>query len=57
MKKIENWEKITPFRYYITPLMSSVTKVRTDLLKMHTDGVLLIKYIVELNTELKEDTI
>lgn len=57
MRKIPNWEKIKPFWYFITPLMTAITKVRKDLLKMHADGVLLIKYVVEENEELKKDVI
>jgi hypothetical protein len=57
MRKIKDWEKIKPFWYFVTPLNNSITKVRNDLLKMHTDGVLMIKYIIEENTDLKKDTI
>lgn len=57
MSKIPNWKKIKPFWYFVTPLMNSVTKVRKDLLKMHEDGHLLIKYTVENNEELKKDVI
>lgn len=57
MDKIANWKTIKPFWYFITPLMLSVSKVRADLLKMHADGVLMIKYIVEDNDELKKDVI
>lgn len=31
--------------------------MRQDLLKMHKDGVLLIKYVVEENEELKKNVI
>ena len=57
MRKIKDWDKIKPFWYFVTPLNNSITKVRNDLLKMHTDGVLMIKYIIEENTDLKKDTI
>jgi len=33
----------------------AIKKARTNLLKMHADGVLYIKYIIENNTELKND--
>lgn len=57
MQKIPNWLTIKPFWYFVTPLNNSITKVRKDLLKMHSDGVLMIKYIVEENAELKKDVI
>jgi len=37
--------------------MDKINKVRKDLLKMHSDGVLMIRYIVEDNVELKKDVI
>jgi hypothetical protein len=48
---------VKPFWYFITPLMDSTNKVRKDLLKMHADGVLMIKYIIEENEELRKDVI
>ena len=57
MQKIPDWQVIKPFWYFITPLNDCITKVRKDLLKMHADGVLMIKYIIEENEELKKDVI
>ena len=57
MQKIKDWQVIKPFWYFITPLNNAILKVRKDLLKMHADGVLMIKYIVEDNEELKKDVI
>jgi hypothetical protein len=55
--KIENWEKIVPFKQYLDPLDKALTIVRNRLLKMEKEGVLYIKYIVENNTELQEEVI
>jgi hypothetical protein len=57
ISKIDNWEKIVPFWYFITPLHNSITKVRKALLDMNTAGVLFIKYIIEDNEGLKKDVI
>ena len=51
--KIEDWKNIAPFKHYLTPLEDAITKVRKNLLKMHKDGVLRIKYEVEKNTQLQ----
>jgi hypothetical protein len=45
--KIPNWKQITPFAYYLNPLNDAITVVRKSLLKMHENGPLLIKYIIE----------
>lgn len=50
--KIENWKQINPFKHYLTPLETSIKVLRTSLLKMHKDGPLRIKYIIEKNEEL-----
>lgn len=47
--KIENWRGIRPFEFYLTPLHQKITTVRNTLLKMHKDGHLRIKYIIENN--------
>jgi len=52
--KIKDWKVITPFRYYLTPLQMALDKVRKELIRMNTVGHLLIKYIVEDNTELQD---
>jgi len=57
MQKIEDWKTIKPFWYFITPLMDAINKVRKDLLTMHTNGPLMIKYIIELNVDLKKNVI
>ena len=57
MQKIPKWQVIKPFWYFVTPLNNSIGKVRKDLLKMQSDGVLMIKYIIEENDELKKDVI
>ena len=45
--KIHDWKNIRPFDYYLTPMDNAITKVRTSLLKMHKDGHLFIKYVIE----------
>ena len=55
--KIENWKQIPPYNYYLTPLEANIKVVRTTLIKMHKDGPLMIKYIIEDNEQLKEQTI
>jgi len=37
--------------------MDAINKVRKDLLTMHTNGPLMIKYIIELNVDLKKNVI
>ena len=54
--KIENWEKIPPFAFYMTPLKDSITKVRKTMLKMREMGHLRMKYIIEDNEELQDQT-
>lgn len=54
--KIENWKKIAAFNYYLTPLETNIRTVRNTLIQMHKDGHLRIKYIIENNTELQEQT-
>ena len=55
--KIEKWQMIPPFKYYLMPLMKSIEKLRKNLLQMEKDGVLMIKYVIEDNKELQDDTI
>ena len=50
--KIEKWKECVPFAYYLNPLNDNITVVRKTLLDMHKKGHLLIKYVVEHNTEL-----
>ena len=50
--KIQNWKKIVPFEFYLTPLQKSLKDVRDELSKLEKDGVLLVKYIVENNEDL-----
>jgi len=53
--KIEDWNNIKPFWYFLTPLLQSINVVRATLAKMHKDGHLHIKYIVEDNTGLLKE--
>jgi hypothetical protein len=55
--KIEKWQEVAPFRFYLTPLQKSIEKVRKNLLQMEKDGHLRIKYVIEENHELQNDTI
>jgi hypothetical protein len=48
---------VPPFRYYLMPLQKSIDKLRKNLLQMGKDGHLRIKYVIEDNKELQEDTI
>lgn len=47
-----NWKNETPLAFYLTPLQDSLKDVRECLLKMHSEGPLHCKYIVENNEEL-----
>jgi len=55
--KTENWREIPPLAFYFTPLHDAIVDVRSWLIKMNKDGHLLIKYIIEDNTELQEKII
>jgi hypothetical protein len=55
--KIENWDKIVPFKQYLDPLDKALTTVRNRLLKMEKEGILYVKYIIENNTELHDECI
>jgi hypothetical protein len=50
--KIKEWKESIPFRYYLNPLLESMTNVRNELMRMYKVGHLQIKYIVEDNAEL-----
>jgi hypothetical protein len=53
--KIEHWEKVRPFEFYLTPLKQAITKVRSSLLEMNRLGHLRIKYVIEKNEELAKE--
>ena len=55
--KIEDWKNIKPFEHFLTPLDKSIRVVRDTLLQMEKDGPLKMKYIIENNKELQEQTI
>jgi hypothetical protein len=46
------WKNETPLAFYLTPLADSLKDVRDCLLKMHSEGPLHCKYIIENNEEL-----
>ena len=46
------WKNETPLAFYLTPLFDGLKDVRECLLKMHHEGPLHCKYIVENNEEL-----
>jgi hypothetical protein len=50
--KIEDWQKIKPFHYYLTPLRNALDAVIKELLNMRKAGVLKSKYYIENNKEL-----
>lgn len=52
--KIEQWPKVRPFEYYLTPLKQSITTVRSTLLEMNKLGHLRIKYVIEDNLALAD---
>lgn len=52
--KIHNWSNIRPFQHFLTPLFEQINVVRDTLTKMHFDGPLRIKYVVEENKQLKQ---
>jgi hypothetical protein len=50
------WRNETPLAFYFTPLNDSLTDVRNCLLKMHEEGPLRCKYVVENNEDLMKKT-
>lgn len=50
--KIEKWEEIAPFKFYLQPLKDAINKLRKNLLQMEKNGNLYIKYVIEENTQL-----
>ena len=48
--KIDKWEKIIPFAFYLHPLKKLINDARKTLLEMEKLGNLRIKYIIENNT-------
>ena len=54
--KIPDWKQIPPFAFYLNPLEANIKTVRNTLLKMHKEGPLRMKYIIENNTELQDQT-
>ena len=55
--KVPDWQKIPPLAFYFHPLLDTVMGTRKHMLKMHEDGILRVKYIIEDNTELMDKTI
>lgn len=55
--KTENWKESPPLSFYFTPLLDALTDVRDCMLKLHKEGPLHCKYIMEDNTELQDKTI
>ena len=53
--KINNWQQIRPFEFYLTPLNDAITKTRDNMLKMHKLGPLRMSYVIEINEELAAD--
>jgi hypothetical protein len=51
------WKSETPLAFYLTPLADSLKDVRDCLLKMHQEGPLHCKYVIENNEELMKKTI
>ena len=47
--KIENWEKIVPMAFYLTPLKNSIKTMRDELLRMRKLGQNRWKYFIEQN--------
>lgn len=54
--KIPDWKQIPPFAFYLHPLEANLKTVRNTLLKMHKEGPLRMKYIIENNVELQDQT-
>ena len=52
--KISGWKECVPFAYYLNPLNDCIFTVRKSLLDMHKKGHLLIRYVIEHNTELAD---
>jgi hypothetical protein len=50
------WKNETPLAFYLTPLFDGLKDVRECLLKMHHEGPLHCKYIIENNEELMKKT-
>jgi hypothetical protein len=55
--KIPNWKNIRPFQYYLDPLQAQLNKVRKLMLDMGDKGHLFIKYEIEKNKELLDETV
>ena len=55
--KIPDWKHIPPFAHYLQPLSDSLQAVRDELMKMHKDGPLMIRYYIEENANLKKLTV
>jgi len=52
--KIEKWNEIVPFAFYLHPLEKLINVLRTTLLGMEKLGPLRIKYIIEKNVEMQD---
>lgn len=50
------WKEEVPLAFYLTPLQDTLKDVRECLLKMHQEGPLHCKYIIENNEELMKKT-
>ncbi len=50
------WREETPLAFYLTPLQDTLKDVRDCLLKMHAEGPLHCKYIIENNEDLMKKT-
>lgn len=55
--KTEAWKESPPLSFYFTPLLDALTDTRDCMLKMHKEGHLHCKYIIEDNAELQDKTI
>lgn len=53
----DGWHLEVPLAFYLTPLQRSIWEVRECLLKMHGEGPLHCRYIIEENEELEKRTI
>jgi 3-methyladenine DNA glycosylase AlkC len=51
-----NWKNETPLAFYLTPLADQLKDVRDCLLKMHQEGPLHCKYVIENNEDLMKKT-
>lgn len=57
LMKLENWQKIEPFRYYLQPLKETYTVMREELLWLNSKGPLFVRFPLKMNFQLEKKLI